>query len=320
MKIFMSLAAYLLFCFAVTSSVIEASASEYPGRPIEMVIPFDPGTDSDLVGRLAAELAQEYLGTKIIISNKPGGGGAAGFTYIRNAKPDGYLIGMGTSNLVSHKIFGNLPFDHNDVEIVLLIHTAPIVLCVPVNSEFHTLDDLMTAAKKRPGNVSWATGGQGSILHAATVDFMRNAEIKLKIVPSGGGNAQPVLFASGGHVDASFTSIVPAKGQLEAGLLRPLAVYGHSRIGVLPDVPTFGELGYPVQVNGIRGIITPPGVAEEKLKILHDAFEKAIERQEYIDFVTNGSGIVLNASGNDAMKLLETQKKAFEAVAASEQD
>lgn len=291
----------------------EIQAAAYPNRPIEMIIPFDPGTASDLIGRLAAELAQEHLGTKINITNKPGGSGATGYTFIKNSKPNGYIIGLGTTTLVSHKILGKLPFDHHAVEVVLLFQTSPTLLCVPANSPYKTLDDVIKDARERPGEISWATAS-GNLL-TISLGFFQQAGLKFKVVPSGGGGAQPVILATGGHVDMAFSNILEAKAQLDAGLLRPLAVNAPSRMESFPDIPTFQELGYSMPSSAIRGIITPLGVDPEHLKILNNAFRKAIASQKFHDFVANTSGVVLEASFGDAMKLLDEQQAVFEKIA-----
>lgn len=290
-----------------------ASAETYPNRPIQLVIPYDPGTGSDLIGRLVAELAQEHLGVKITIANKPGGGGAPGSAFVKNAKPDGYLIGIVTSALVAQKVYGTLPFDHHDMEVVILFHSSPSVLCVPASSKYTSFKEVIEDAKAHPGDISWATGS-GNLLTCSR-DIFHHAGVEFKVLPSKGGGLQPAIQASGGHVDMSFTNILEAKPQIDAGLLRPLAVYAKERIESLPAIPTFEEYGYPVRCLIVRGIMTPPGVDREKLEILNNAFTKAVASDRYKEFVARNEGIVMSVSFEDAVELLDEQQKTIEEVA-----
>lgn len=299
---------YLLLC-CLLQAISVGIAAEYPNRPIEFVIPFNPGTSSDLIGRRIAEITQKYLGVKFIINNKPGGTGANGYAYIHSSKPDGYTIGIGTSTLVAHKIFGNSPIDHNDVEVVILNDSEPRVLCVPANSKYQSLEEIIDDAKRIPGKITWGTSS-GTLL-TASGDFFRAAGIEVKVIPSGGGGVQSTLQASGGHVDMSFTGLVEAKAQIEANLLRPIAFYSHTRSDIYPDVPTFMEYGYPVRFLHVRGIITPPGVEKDKLEILNDAFKKAVDSEEFKEFCSKNSSEILGVSFEDARRVLDDLEAAF---------
>lgn len=303
--------AIILCCF---HSEFSALALDYPSRPIEMVIPFEPGSGTDVIGRLIADLAQEHLGTRIIINNKPGGAGASGYTYIKNSKPNGYVIGVANSALTSHKIFGNLSFDHNDVEVIILTHTSPSVLVVPAKSKYTTFQEILDDARMQPGKITWGTAAGNAL--ACSRDIFNHAGVTFKVVPFGGGALQPVIQTSGGHVDMSLSNYLEARTQIEAGLLRPIAVYAKKRIETLPDIPTFEELGYPVRCPVVRGVIAPPGVDKEKLNILNDAFKKAVASQKYQEFVQNSAGVALSESFEDAMKILNEQQKANQEVAS----
>lgn len=287
-------------------------AAEYPSRPITMVIPHDSGAPTDLIGRRLAEIAQKNLGVKINIINKPGGTGAIGHAYIYNSKPDGYTIGMANSNLVAHKVFGNSPIDHNDVEVVIISDSEERILCVPADSKYHTLEEIITDAKQNPGRITWATSS-GTLL-LCSEDFFRAAGIDMKVVPSSGSGAQPAIQASGGHVDMVFTGLLSAQPHIAANLLRPIALYAGGRIDTLPDTPTFAEQGYPVLFRHIRGIITPLGVDKNKLEILNDAFKKAVESKEFKEFCTKNSSVIIDASFEDAKTILNKLEKDFKEI------
>ncbi len=314
MKLFMAL--FLNCLLYMINAVSYADASDYPDRSIEMVIPFESGTAIDVLGRILSGLAEKELGVKIVLNNKPGGAGATGYTYVKNSRPDGYTLSLVNSTIASHKVFGNLPFDYDDVEVILIFESSPSVLCVPSNSKYKSFGDVIADAKERPGQIVYATAS-GNLLNG-TRDFCYHAGIQFKILPFGGGGQQPVIQASGGHVDISFTNILDTKAPIEAGLLRPLAVYGKKRIDFLPDIPTFEELGYPVRCPVIRGLIAPPGVPKEKLEIINAAFRKAVSDPKYIDFVRNSAGTPMDASFTDAIDILDEQRNAFILVASQE--
>ena len=307
--------ALLMFTLLSTALSRAEDVSAYPSQPIQFIIPFDPGTSSDQIGRLLAQLAEPYLGVSIQSVNKLGGGGAMGFTYIKNSKPDGYTMGMGTANLAGHKVYGNLDFDHNDVETPIVVHFDPPLMSVAANAKFKTLKEFIDEAKRRPGELSIATGVPGTSLYVGTVDFMAQAGIDIKIVPCSGGGAQPAILAGGGHVDACLSSPLESRAQLEAGNIRPLVYFNTERHDRMLDIPSLSEEGYKATVFGMRGIITPKGVPIEILQKIHDAFKAAIDDPPYKDFVDKTSSIVMYAGMDDAKSIYDQQQAAFTAAA-----
>lgn len=304
-----------LFAALLTMPVQAEDASAYPSKTVQFILPFEPGTSTDQIGRLLARLAEPYMGTTLQVVNKPGGGGATGFTYIKNAKPDGYVIGMGTANLAGHKVYGNLDFDHNDVETPIVVHFDPSVMSVTATSKYKTLKDFVDEAKRRPGELSIATGVPGTTLYALAVDFTIQTGIDVKVVPSGGGGAQPPVLAGGGHVDACFASPLESRAQIEAGNIRPIVYFNTERHTGLPDIPSFNEEGYNATIFGMRGVITPKGVPTEILQKIHDAFKAAMDEPAYKEFVDQTSTIMIYAGLEDAKGIYDQQQKAFVAAA-----
>ncbi len=307
----------LVSTFLLMMPLRAEDASVYPSKPIQFIIPFDPGTSSDQIGRTLARLVETHIGTTIQAINKSGGGGGTGFTYIKNAKPDGYTIGMGTANLAGHKVYGNLDFDHNDLETPIVVHFDPSLMSVSTASKFKTLKDFVDEAKQRPGELSIATGVPGSTLYAVTVDFIAQAGIDVKLVPSSGGGAQPPILAGGGHVDACFGSPLESRAQIEAGNIRPLVYCNMKRHNRMPDIPSFGEEGYKATIFGMRGIVTPKGVPAEILQKIHDAFKAAMDEPEYTDFVDKSSTLVMYAGMDDSKSIYDQQQAAFVAAAGA---
>ena len=289
--------------------------SAYPSKPIQFILPFDPGTASDQIGRVLSRLAEKHLGAAIQVVNKPGSGGGMGFTYIKNAKPDGYTIGMGTANLAGHKVYGSLDFNHHDLETPIVVHFDPSLMSVSATSDFKILKEFVDAAKERPGELTIATGVPGTTLYALTVDFMAQAGIECKLVPCSGGDAQPPILAGGGHVDACFSSPIASRAQIEAGNIRPIVYCNTNRHKGMPDIPSFAEEGYKATIFGMRGVITPKGVPAGILQKIHDAFKAAMDEPAYRDFVDKSSSLVMYAGMDDAKSIYEQQQAAFAAAA-----
>lgn len=305
-----------VICLAACQCGAMATATDFPSRPIELIVPFEAGSASDVMGRLLAEMVEKEIGVKVLVNNKPGGAGATGYTYTKNCRPDGYTICMFNSTIASHKIFGNLPFDYRDMDVILLVQASPSILCVPTQSKYHKLEEIIADAKQRPEQISWAVSA-GNVL-MGTRDFCDQADIRLKVIPFGGGNMQPVLQASGGQVDMCFSNIIESQSPIEAGLLRPIAAYSKKRIDFLPDIPTFEELGYEVRCPVVRGVVAPPGVPKERLNIINEAFQKVVTSEQYVNFVRSSSGSSMNAAFEDSLAVLDEQRMAFQNIAARE--
>lgn len=311
--------ASILFGIAVLIIPDDGIAIEYPNKTIQMVVPFDPGSSSDQVGRLLAKLAEPYLGTKIQTVNKPGGSGALGFTYIKDAKPDGYVVGMAIPNLVSHKIYGNLSFDHNDVEFILIFMVDPMLINVSSKTLFHNLSEFIAEAKRRPGELTLAAGGPGSASNIAIRDFMRQAGINIRVVPCGGGGTQAPIMAGGGHVNACISTPSEARAQMEAGNIRPLVSYTDERLSNYPEIPSFTDEGYIARVIVARAIIVPKETPLEIRVKLHDAFKEALDNPEFKEYIENNSSTIFYKGLDEAKKLYDSLKEVFEATAIQAQ-
>lgn len=309
-----------IFISILLSSIIYAvvydtgNASEFPNKQIQLIIPYDPGAGTDRVGRLIARLVEPYLGVKIQVINKSGGSGARGFTYVKNSKPDGYVIGMTMTNLATHKIFGNLDFDHHDVETIILFHTDPAFIGVSTKSKFTNLRDFVEEAKKRPGGLSLAASAPGGVSNIASKDFFKQAGIDVKIVPSTGGGVQSTVLVGGGHVDACFASILDVLPQIEAGNVKPLAVYMDQRYDKMSEIPSFVEEGYIPKIYAYRGIIAPKGTPRAIQIKLHDAFKKAADEQAFINFADKNFSYVIYKDQNDANSLYDELQQAATAI------
>ncbi len=264
-KIFAALVAVLAF---------GAQAQDYPTRPITMIVPFPPGGVADIVGRPLAAAMEKSLGQPVVVVNRTGAGGAIGMTAAARADPDGYTILMALSSIsifpVSDPLNGKpAPYQISDFVPIALVTADPTVLVVGGDSPYKTVQDFVAAAKANPGKINFSSSGVYGTLHVAMEMFANAAGIKLFHVPyQGGGPAVRALLS--GEVQALASGPAAAIGQIKAGKMRALAGWGAKRLELMPELPTFTELGYKdVEFYIWAGVVAPaatPAAAQHKLR------------------------------------------------------
>jgi tripartite-type tricarboxylate transporter receptor subunit TctC len=261
--------------FAGSEGIAQA-ADNYPSRSIEFFCPWPAGSGLFMSQRVLAQAASEQLGRPVIVVGKPGAGGTVAAEYVLSSKPDGYklfLFNSGTNGITV--AVRDVRFTNSDFDIICGSYIQNLILMVPTNSPFKSVDDLVAYAKKNPGKLKYATTGVGTSSHLAAELFDQVAGIKTTHVPFQGG---PKTYAAivGGHVDFSIFYYGSVKGLIDAGKLRMLAVANAKRASNLPKVPTFAENGYPQMVFNVwYGIAGPKGLPENVSKKLQEAFGKA---------------------------------------------
>ena len=259
---------------------------KYPSHPVTMIVPFPPGGVADQTGRPLAAAMEKVLKQPVIASNRAGAGGAVGMAAAANAKPDGYTVLMALSSISiipeADKLFDRKPaYQMDQLAPIALISSDPTVLVVPADKPWKTVADFVADAKKRPGEISFSSSGLYGTLHMAMEMFAHAAGIKLRHVPfNGAGPAMTALL--GGHVDALASGpgvIIP---HVKAGKLRALAGWGASRLPVLPDLPTFKELGYKdVEFYIWAGVFAPAATPAPVQKILRDAVRATVNDPDF---------------------------------------
>src|SRR5678815_1239788 len=228
-----------------------AVAQDYPSRAITMIVPFPPGGVADIVGRPLAAMMEKSLKQPVVIVNRTGAGGALGMREVARAAPDGYTILMGLSSIsifpVSERVNGKQPnYELQDFAPIALVTADPTVLVVRADSPYKSVKDFVAAAKANPGKINYSSSGVYGTLHVAMEIFANAAGIKLFHVPYGGGG--PAITALlGGQVEASAQGPAAAIGQIKGGKMRALAGWGTERLKLLPELPTFKELGYDAE-------------------------------------------------------------------------
>ncbi len=219
---------------------------DYPSKPIRFVVPFPPGGGTDIVSRLVTNKMTEMLGWRIVIDNRAGAGGSVGMEVAANSAPDGYTLVMGqTSNLaINPALYAKLPYvPLRDFSPVSLVSMIPIAIMVPAKSPYRSVGDLVAAAKAKPGQVTFATTGNGTVGHLTGELLQRQAGVKFIHVPyKGAAQAFPDLIS--GRVDFFLASLETAIPQVKAGTIRAVAVTSLQRASAMPDVPTVDESGF----------------------------------------------------------------------------
>ena len=262
-----------------------AQAQDYPSRPITMIVPFPPGGVADLTGRPTAAAMEKVLRQPVVVVNRPGAGGALGMSQAAKAAPDGYTILMALSSVsifpVSDRINGKTPaYEMKDLAPVALVSADPTVLAVRGDGPYRTLREFVDAAKASPGKINYSSSGVYGTLHVAMEIFAHSAGIRLFHIPyQGGGPAVTALL--GGQVEALASGPSAAIGQIKAGKMRVLASWGDKRLALMPDVPTFKELGYDAEFYIWSGVMAPAGVPVPVMARLRDAVRQAVQDPDF---------------------------------------
>ncbi len=270
---------------ALLFTVCSAFAQQYPSKPVTMIVPFPPGGVADIVGRPLAAQMEKAFKQPVVVVNRTGAGGAVGMAAAAKSAPDGYTILMGLSSIsifpVSDRINGKTPsYEMNDFAPVALITADPTVLVVSADSPWKTLKEFVASAKAYPNQINYSSSGVYGTLHVAMEIFANAAGVKLFHVPyQGGGPALTALL--GGQVHALASGPAPAAAQMKGGKVRALASWGNQRLPLLPDVPTFKELGYDAEFYIWSGVFAPAATPAPVLDRLRAAVREAANSPEF---------------------------------------
>jgi tripartite-type tricarboxylate transporter receptor subunit TctC len=249
-----------------------AQAQTYPAKPVRMVVGFPPGGGTDILARIVALKLSEAWGQQVVVENRPGASATIAAAVVAKAAPDGYTLSMGqlTPNAIAPALMADLPYDAaRDFVPVILVGTSPNVLVVNPSLPAKNLAELVALAKSRPGKVTYASSGQGSLQHIAAELFSGVAGLQVVHVPYK-GSSQAIVDMLSGQVDMNFDSMPAALQHVKAGKLRALAVTSAKRASGLPDVPTVAESGYAdYDLNTWWGLFVPAGTPAAVVAKIH---------------------------------------------------
>ncbi len=253
------------------------------GKPITYVVPFPAGGTTDILGRMIGQKLGAALGTNIVIENRGGAGGSVGSAVASRAAPDGYTLLGGTisSHAINVSLYPKLGYDPvKSFTPVILIGSNPLLILVRKDSPFKTLQDVLVAAKAKPGTLTSASAGFGTSQHMTLELLGYKTDTKFVHVPyQGSGPAIQALI--GGQVDMMVDTTVVAGPYIKSGTVRALAVSSAQRLESLPDVPTIAESGVPdFEVVSWQGIFAPAGTPKPIVDRLHSEIEKILQSPE----------------------------------------
>lgn len=255
------------------------AAEWMPTRPVRLVVPFAAGGPTDALARHLAEALRPRLNQSVVVENRAGAGGNVGAAEVARAEPDGYTVMFGTSGqlAINISLFRSLAYDPvTSFEPVISVGDLPNVLTVNPKVPARTLPELVAYAKANPGKLNYASSGNGATSHLAGVLFNEMTGTSLKHVPyRGTGPALNDLLA--GHVEMTFTDVLTAQPQVEAGKIFPIGVTTRERSAALPNVPTLAEQGLKdFDVSVFFGIVVPKGTPADIVSSLNKAFADAL--------------------------------------------
>ena len=245
--------------------------SDYPVRPVRIIVPSPPSGGTDIVARVLAQHFSNAFGQQFFVENKPGAGNVIGIEAAARAAPDDYTLLVSASTIALNSVlYKKVPYDPvRDFAPITLAATAPNILVVNPKLPLKTLADLIAAAKAQPGKLSYGTPGIGTSPHLCMELFKSMAGVDLQHVPYK-GTAAAVMDIIGGQIDVAFATALTAKPLIDAGRLRALAVSGPRRVEALPGVPPVAEAGVPgYEAMQWYGLLAPAGTPSAIIERVH---------------------------------------------------
>jgi tripartite-type tricarboxylate transporter receptor subunit TctC len=271
----------------LATAAAPAWAQEWtPTQPITILVGFAPGGSADQIARQLSFAAKGIIPVPVVVVNKVGAAGAIAAQAVAEAKPDGTTLFVGggseTTSVGNHKA---LPYDPRKSFVpVIKVSRAPSILAVRADSRFLDMQQLLAEAKRAPEKVSYGSTGEGGIFHSTGLVLEKQAGLKLLHVPyKGAAESMNALIA--GQIDSAFGAYEEMKGMIDGRIIRPLALFSRTRLPALPNVPTMTELGVPVVLDNMKGLMGPAGMPPQVVRSLHDNFRKAMQTATWKEYV-----------------------------------
>jgi tripartite-type tricarboxylate transporter receptor subunit TctC len=290
----------------------QPGAANYPSAPVKIVVGFSAGGPTDLAARLIGAKLQLVFGQSFIVDNKPGAGSNLASDIVAKAPPDGYTLLMAAAPLaINNHLYKDLKFDAlRSFEPITHVMSAPCILAVRPES-FKTVAELVAAAKKTPGKMSFSSSGPGGSQHLAGELFQQKAGIQLIHVPYKG--AAPALAdLLGGQISMGFMTSLSSVPFFTSGKLRALAVCSPQRLPQLPDVPTMADAGYPgVEINSWSGLLAPAKTPAEVVAKLQRETAKALASPDVNEKLTSQGAVVVGGTSAEFANYLARESAQY---------
>lgn len=300
----------LVGCSNGSAKESDGAVDDYPNKPIQLIVPWDAGGDTDAVNRIAAEELEKILGTTVVVKNIAGGSGVIGSQEALNAKPDGYTILAVHDSMAMSQLTGQASFGFDDFEPISLITSTYNMIATSPENPWDTMDDLVEDAKKNPGEISYAAS-IGSISELEPALIQTGADIKFNIVGYD-GTAQRMKAIVANDVALGSVSIVAGKDYVAGDRMKFLGYTGEERSVEFPDIPTLKEQGIDVVSAANRGFVAPKGTPEAVIKKLNDALQKVTSSDTFINKLES-LGTEVNYKGTeDYVQFIGDLEKSME--------
>ncbi len=299
-----------LIVLAAVLAPLAVRAETYPAKPVHLVVGFAAGGPTDIVGRLFANKVSELTGTQMIVENKPGAGGNVAAEYVAKAAPDGYTILLThlATQIISPLIYTKLPYDVNsDFVPVTQLIAVPNMIVVHPSVKANSIKELIDLAKKNPGTINFASGGNGTSGHLSCELFKALAGVDIVHVPyKGSASALPDLRA--GRVQMMCENLQFLLPQVQAGHLRALAVTPAKRVPAVPDIPTVAEAGVPgYDVSSWFGIVVPKGTPQYVIEKLNREFVRAVQSPDVQKKLAEMGSIPVGSSADQFAGMMKVE-------------
>lgn len=284
-------------------------AEEFPKRPIQIVVPWDAGGETDIVTRMVASSMHKYLGQPTVVINKPGAGGILGHEFFLKAPADGYtLVSTGPTLMIISRLQKTSYSVSDFFPLVQMCKTRALVL-VPKDSPWRNLNDFFTDAKKNPGGVQFGVPGVGSWHRLMWEVLIDQTEINIAMVPFT-GNASVITALLGGHIKVALLEPLSVLSHIRSGALKPLAISEKDDQN-FPGVLTFAEQGIKGDFSLWRGILGHKNLPPERVQILEKAFTKVLDDHEYRQGLKKLESTPGNLVGENFRKFLNDDDKVY---------
>ena len=259
-------------------------AADYPTKPVRIVVPFAAGGAADITTRLAAKIAEKYLGQPVTVENRPGGGGATGYSEVARSRPDGYTLSEVGPSVVIAPLTRRTNFQTESfTPIVNMVYEPETIACL--SKRFKSWEELVEFSKANPGSIKVSVSGAMASDHLAILRVLKKTGLKWVVVPTN-GSSQAMTAMLGGHIDLTTVSPSELSEQVRSGEVNYLITLAAARLAEFPDLPIASEKGVDVVDGPWRGIVVPKGTPEDVIAKIEDAFVKAFHDPEFTEAYT----------------------------------
>lgn len=296
---------------------LAAFGNSFPQREIQFVIPWGAGGSNDLAARQLQKIIAEQSGANVVVENMPGATGSIGMSRVARAAPDGYTLGMGTSSTLTQIAQKLTPLRNDQFTPIARVAVDPLILIASTQHEARDLPGFLDFLRRSAGKASIGTVGSNNLLHAFAEMTARSAGAPYINVPYP-GSGRVIADLAGRQIDAAVLKPSESKSHIDAGNVRALGVFAERRLDVMPDVPTFKELGHDVFPHGplvqMSYVVAPANLPADTRAALIKMFSSAIESAAFKDWADRNGTVISELTGDALAREVEAVQKTLNIV------